>query len=182
MRHALFAALLAAAPVSAATCPEAPDHSGTLAQLVDEVRAAPDEQTARLLSNRMWQLWAEAPDRAAQDLLDAGMERRDVADFEGAAKAFDALVAYCPDYAEGYNQRAFANYLRGEHRAALPDLQRARALSPQHTGVLTGLALTLMALERRGEAVLVLREALEINPWLSERHLLPALEAGEQEL
>ena len=27
-----------------------------------------------------------------------------------------------------------------------------------------------------------LREALALNPWLSERHLLPALEEGEEEL
>lgn len=162
--------------------PRPPDHSEALAQLATEARSAPDEQTARRLSGRMWELWTDAPDAAAQDLLDAGMERREVFDLVGAIKAFDALVAYCPSYAEGYNQRAFANFLRDDHRAALTDLERARDLSPRHTGVLTGLAMTLMALDRPGEAALVLREALDLNPWLSERHLLPALEAGEQEL
>ena len=47
---------------------------------------------------------------------------------------------------------------------------------------LSGQALTFFALERMPEAALALRRALDLNPWLSERHLLPALEAGEDEL
>jgi hypothetical protein len=41
-----------------------------------------------------------------------------------------------------------------------------------HLGALTGKALTLIAMDRRDEAQDVLRAALAINPWLSERALL----------
>ena len=47
---------------------------------------------------------------------------------------------------------------------------------------MTGQALTLAALDRKAEAALVLREALEMNPWLGERALLSVLEAEEEEL
>ena len=82
----------------------------------------------------------------------------------------------------GVNQRAFIYFLREDFAAALPDLDRTLVLSPRHIGALTGRALTLSALGRNAEATLSLRQALELNPWLSERHLLPVLEEKEKEL
>lgn len=181
---ALALICLAALPAGAAAgaCPDPPDHSEALTGLIEAVRAAPDERSARMISNQMWEIWADAPDKHAQDLLDEGMTRRAAHDLAGAVKAFDALIAYCPDYAEGYNQRAFVNFIRQDYEAALPDLDRAVNLSPRHIAALTGKALTLAALKRNGEAVLVLRDALKMNPWLVERRLLPVLEATEDEL
>lgn len=180
--HLIFLLGLAAGAARAETCPPPPDRSDELTGLIDAVRQAPDQRSARLISNQMWNIWADAPDRRAQELLDEGMIRREVRDFAGAVDAFDALIAYCPDYAEGYNQRAFVNFIRQDYEAALPDLERAVALSPRHIAALTGKALTLFALDRKGEAALALRRALEMNPWIAERHLLPLLEAPERKL
>lgn len=175
-------ALLAAGPAFATGCPEPPDHSAALSALITEAREAPDDLAGRAVSNKMWKLWADAPDTRAQDLLDETMSRRDSYDYEGAMKAADALVDYCPDYAEGYNQRAFIHFLQQDYEAALPDLQRTVALSPRHVAALAGQALTYAALGRNAEAALSLRAALDLNPWLSERHLLPQLEQNEQDL
>ena len=184
MKRLLFASVLGllAAPAWAETCPAAPDHTDALAQLVNAAKDAPDEMSGRALSDEMWKLWAEAPDQRAQELLDEGMSRRSSYDYDGAMAAFEALVTYCPDYAEGYNQRAFINFLREDYEAALPDLDRTLEITPDHVAALTGKALTLSALDRKGEAALALRAALAKNPWLSERHLLPVLEAAEEEL
>lgn len=181
MKHLLIA-LLMTTPTLAQACPDAPDHGVALNGLIAAARAAPDEHAARLISNEMWKYWADAPDASAQEFLDEGMSRREAYDLDGAIKALDALIGYCPDYAEGYNQRAFVNFIRQDYAAALPDLERALELSPRHIAAMTGQALTLVALERPGEAVLALRRALDLNPWLVERHLLPALEALEEDL
>lgn len=173
--------VLAAFPARA-ECPQPPDHADALTDLIDRVQAAPDERSAKIISNEMWEIWADAPDARAQELLDEGMVRREAYDFAGAVDAFDALIDYCPEYAEGYNQRAFVNFIRQDYEEALPDLERAVELSPRHIAALTGQALTLAALERKAEAALVLREALEMNPWLSERALLPVLEYEEEEI
>lgn len=181
MRHLLIACVLAG-PVGAETCPEAPDHAEALSRLIDAAQAAPDEAAGRALSDEMWALWAEAPDAKAQGLLDDAMARRESYDYDAAMAAAEALVAYCPDYAEGYNQRAFIHFLREEFEAALPDLERTLELQPRHVAARTGQALTLHALGRNGEAALALRAALALNPWLGERHLLPVLEQSEEEL
>ena len=166
----------------AEVCPASPDHTDAMTQLISAAQAAPDETSARQISDDMWALWAEAPDSHAQELLDEGMARREMYDYNGALIALDALVDYCPAYAEGYNQRAFVNFLRQDFEAALPDLEKTLELSPYHIAALTGQALTLAALDRNGEAALALRRALKMNPWLSERHLLTQLEKSEEEL
>lgn len=140
--------------------------------LLAEVQAAPTEGDARPISNRMWEQWTKAPDDHAQELLDEGMQRRGVFDLAGAIIAFDALVLYCPDYAEGYNQRAYANFIRGDYAAAIPDLERTIDINPRHVAAIAGLGLTLISLGRVGEGQDAIREALTLNPWLSERQFL----------
>jgi tetratricopeptide (TPR) repeat protein len=161
-----------AAPALAQDCAPVPDISADLDALIDEARAAPTERFARPIVARMWELWTLAPDARAQDLLDSGVARLRVADYPAAVAAFDALVAYCPDYAEGYNQRAFANFLQGELRLALSDLDLALERSPRHVGALSGKALTLFGLGELQAGQETLRTALDLNPWLAERALL----------
>ncbi|GGF83206.1 Tetratricopeptide repeat-containing protein [Mameliella alba] len=174
MRLALALTCLAA-PVLADGCPTAPDHSEEMDPLYEALLAAPDETTARLITNRMWGYWDNAPDEASQAMLDEAMRARARYDFLRALDRLDTLVGYCPFYAEGYNQRAFVNFLREDFAAALPDLDRALELNPRHIGALSGKAVTLFALGREEEAQVALRAALAINPWLAERALLKPL-------
>lgn len=171
MRIALIIAVMAGT-AAVADCPAPPDHDVGIARVIEEMRVARSEAEARALSPKLWALWTDAPDEPAQALLDDGMNRQLAYDFLGALEYFDRLVAYCPGYAEGYNQRAFVNFLRQDYAAALPDLDRALELSPTHLGALTGRAMTLMALGRQDEAQQDLRVAVGLNPWLPERQLL----------
>ncbi|MCW1955829.1 MAG: hypothetical protein KIH71_007920 [Roseobacter sp.] len=181
MRYFLICLLLAT-PLHAQGCPEAPDHSVALAELVEAVRAAKNEMHAAPLNAQMWELWTDAPDETAQEILNRGMRKRGSYDLLGARADFDRLVEYCPEYAEGYNQRAFINFLRNDYQPAIEDLSRALDLSPTHTGALTGRALSYYALGRMREARADLEVALGLNPWLPERHMLadPALKGAQK--
>lgn len=173
MRAVILALILSSpAAVLADTCPDVPERGARYDSLMEGVRTAPDERTARHLSNQLWAIWADAPDTRAQAMLDEGMQRRAGFDFDGAIRAFDALVDYCPDYAEGYNQRAFVNFLRGEYALALDDLDLALERDPVHIAALSGRALTLMGMGEMEDGQEQLREALELNPWLPERNML----------
>jgi len=173
MKPIILAACLAlVAPFARAECAALPDIAEPSARLILELREAENEMAAREFNAGLWELWLTAPDAEAQALLDEGIARLRVADHEGAETAFSELIAYCPDYAEGYNQRAFSAYLRGDYGSALEDLDSALERSPAHVGALSGKALTLMGLGRIAAGQAVLREALDLNPWLSERRLL----------
>ncbi|MEM8978645.1 MAG: hypothetical protein AAGD04_04130 [Pseudomonadota bacterium] len=173
-RHTFAAALLAfiAATPMALACPALPDTSIEQARINARIKAAASEAEARALGGALWQIWTTAPDAKAQNLLDQGMKARSSFDYASSEAILDELVAYCPEYAEAWNQRAFTRYLRQDFSTALEDLDRTLALLPTHTGALTGKALTLIGMGRAELAQEVLKEALRVNPWLSERALL----------
>ncbi len=148
------------------------DRTADLSALIEQIREAPNEGAARPLSGQMWEIWLDAPDESAQAILDQGMRQRNEFDLLGSVESFDRLIAYCPDYAEGYNQRAFSYFLGGDYPAALVDLEATLRIIPDHVGAQSGRALTLMNLGRTQEARAQMLEALDNNPWLSERALL----------
>lgn len=153
-------------------CAAVQSRPAELDPLFEALQGAETEAVAQSLNTQLWQFWTTAPDQRAQEMLDRGMRRRSGYDFLGALSDFDALIAYCPTYAEGWNQRAFVHFLTEDHAAALADLDQALALSPRHLGALSGQALTYLRLNRLEEARAVLSDALTLNPWLPERHLM----------
>ena len=172
----LFALSLAAGPAMAQSttniCPEPADHSAELDSLITAARDAKNEGVGRDVSGKMWEVWLRAPNDQAQEVLDRGMQRRNSYDFAGAFKDFDKLAEYCPTYAEGFNQRAYIQYLQGNYEGALVDLDAALVLLPNHVAAQSGRALTLMQLGKLDAARVQMLEALENNPWLSERALV----------
>lgn len=168
----IVAALLMVPNLALATCPPLPERSARYDALLGLVARAETEAQAAEHNNALWAIWTTAPDEVAQQILDRGMARRNSYNFLGAIEDFDALIAYCPHYAEGYNQRAFVHFLREDFDAALVDLNRALAITPDHIGAASGVALSLLQMGRETEGQLALRHALTLNPWLPERHQL----------
>ena len=156
----------------ALSCEPVADRSLETSAVLERIQKTKDPVTANNLSSELWAIWTDAPDSEAQALLDRGMEQRRTYDFAGAVETLDKLVEYCPDYAEGWNQRAFAKFLQLNYDEALEDLDRALEINPQHVAAMSGKALTLMGMGRPELAQSVLRDALELNPWLPERRYL----------
>ncbi|WP_341211509.1 hypothetical protein [uncultured Limimaricola sp.] len=166
--------LALAAPAWGRDCPAPPDHAEEIAGLLDRLAQAGDPLQAQRLMNALWELWLDAPDAEAQDLLDRAMDLREAGQGAEAMALLDQLIEDCPDYAEGWNQRAFIHYLQAAHEAALADLDAALARQPDHVGALSGRALALMGLGRDADARRALERALAHNPWLLERGLIEA--------
>lgn len=167
LRMAAFA-LLAAAPHSAAFALGAEDA------LMQRLASATNEAEGRKAEDAVWRYWLdEAPTAEVRSHIDEGMRRRDGYDFAGAEAEFDKVVALAPDYAEGYNQRAFARFLRDDLEGALSDLERTLDLKPNHFGALSGMYHVLFRMGRTEAATANLEKAVALHPWLKERSLLP---------
>ena len=164
---------------AAATCPPNRDNAAQMASILAQFQEAKTAQDAVPLTQALWNEWLIAPDAVAQDLLDRGMRLRESGAFVAARQVFNDLVAYCPNYAEGYNQRAFASFLHRDLEAALIDLNRAIAILPTHIAALSGKGLTLVGLGRQDEADAALQAALDLNPWLAERRFLSGPEGTD---
>ena len=153
-------------------CPPAPDTTERRAALMAELRVAPDAAEGNRLQDELWWLYTKAPDEPSQELLNLGMQQREGYDWLGAIATFSRLIDYCPDYAEGWNQRAFVEFLREDYDAALEDLDVALRLAPDHIPARAGLAVTLLHKGEIDAGQAVLRDALALNPWLPERGML----------
>lgn len=164
--------------LGAQTCPANVPIDPILDRIHRQLAIAPTAEIAQTLTQALWDQWLVAPDPLAQDMLDTGMRLRIEGDLATSEKALDQLVVYCPDYAEGHNQRAFIRYLRGNFKGALPDLERALELRPRHLGAISGKGLTHMALGQSELAKTEFQKTVNLNPWSPDRRFLE--QAGEE--
>jgi tetratricopeptide (TPR) repeat protein len=176
----LFVILLTlfAQPVAAA-CPDLPDRSQERSGLLEQLKAADSYSKGAASIAGMWMFWRTAPDEVAQELLDNGVASIRISDLIRAEDVLTRLVKYCPDYAEGHNQLAFAYFLQGKYDRAQASLDRTLELEPAHFGALSGKALVYMRQGREDIAQVFLRRAVAINPWLNERSLLRPAPGGD---
>lgn len=141
--------------------------------LFEALKSAKTEAEARLVEDRIWWFWlGEAPDTETRHLVDEAMRKRDGYDFEGARLLLNDAIERAPDYAEVWNQRAFILFLQDKLDEALEDADRALELEPRHFGALSGKAHILMRQGRIELGQQALRQAIEIYPFIKERHML----------
>ncbi len=161
--------IIAVTPVLAET---AQDQQEDL--LFKKLASATNETEARKVEFQIWEHWtAEAPSDEIRDKLTRGMEKRREFDLAWAEDLFDEVVREAPEYPEGWNQRGFARFLRGNLEGSLNDLERAIELEPRHFGSLSGMYHVLRLLNRHEAALRSLHKAVTIHPWLKERNDLP---------
>jgi len=140
--------------------------------LFAELKSAPSETAALQVESRIWSYWTTGPNSEASQLLADAMGRRRSFDYAGALAALDMLVESEPEWSEAWNQRAFVQFLREEYTASLADIERTLELEPKHFGALAGKADILFRLGDKDAGQKVLREAVDIHPWLGMRVLL----------
>lgn len=149
----------------------------TLDALFAALAKAGNDDVAREIVPEIWRTWSLSG-RAEIDtwMMQAGvaMAQRHIA---LAGNLLDDVIALAPDFAEGWNQRATLRWMIGDHAGSQADIDKALALEPRHFGALAGRAMMLIEAERFKEALAVYRQALAVNPFLSERHqVIPMLE------
>ena len=155
-----------------AQCPKNPAISEELDEAYRSLKFAKFPRDAQVATDVLWSLWTRAPDNRAQRLLNRGMMNLRLGDLAAAEGFLSVLIKYCPDYAEGYNQRAFALYLAGNFQGALPDLVHTLSIQPRHLGALSGKGLTHFALGQSELAAIEFRKELALNPFAADRDLI----------
>jgi Tfp pilus assembly protein PilF len=168
-----FAAVFAAFLAGPALAEEPAAQSTERERLFEALKNAPTEKAGRAAERAVWEYWmAAGPTGAVRDKLRTAMDALSGRDFDRAMTLLDEVVAAAPEYAEGWNQRAFAHFLLGSLDDSLEDLDRTLELEPKHFGALSGKAIVLMRQGRVRLGQKALRKAVAIHPWLKERSLL----------
>ncbi|MBX0291646.1 hypothetical protein K3G63_14440 [Hymenobacter sp. HSC-4F20] len=135
---------------------------------LDDLFARLQEATApteiEALQDGIWQIWLTAGHPVLDKHLETGMRALAAGDYTLAIQQFTLLTEVSPDYAEGWNKRATAYYLRGEYNASLRDVRETLRLEPRHFGALSGWATMLRMLGDDRGAFRVLSRLEKICP------------------
>lgn len=136
----------------------------TLDDLFARLREATAPSEIEALQEGIWQIWLTTGDNVLDKHLEAGMRYLAADNYTLAISEFSAIIARNPLYAEGWNKRATAYYLRGEYRASLDDVRQALLLEPRHFGALSGRATMLLHLGDVAGAMRTLRQMERLCP------------------
>lgn len=143
----------------------AAEREKALSDLYAYLATADDEKQAATVSNSIEKLWVTSGSDTISLLMQRAMAAANGKNPELAIKLLDAVVALAPDYAEGWNRRAYVHYTRNEVEQALGDLRRTLALDPNHFKALDGLIHILKDIGRKKEALQAARRLLDVNPF-----------------
>ena len=136
----------------------------SLDELFAQLRVATAPAEIEALRNGIWQLWLTTGEQALDKQLEAGMRALAAEEYTRAIACFTELITARPDWAEGWNKRATAYFMRGEYRASLTDIEETLRREPRHFGALSGWAMILRQLGHHRGALHVLRRLEALCP------------------
>lgn len=123
----------------------------------------PDPTVNAMAEHALWSIWFRGGSPEANAHLIRGSETLHEGDPLRAIEHFTAAICVCPQFAEAYNQRAIAFYLRERFGESLNDGRRAVELMPCHFGAWAGMGHCLAHRGELGAALNCYRRALAIN-------------------
>ena len=145
--------------------PDSPaERDKLLSNLYAQLATAEDEAHSRPLIVSIERLWLYYGSDTVGVLMDRSLKAIADKNPELALKLLDEVVAIAPDYAEGWNRRAYVYYGQGDFERALGDLRRVMALEPNHFKALEGLGQIFKELGQKKAALEAYRKLLSINP------------------
>lgn len=146
--------------------------------LFDRLKATKSGNEAEAIQQTIWAVWMESRNAEVNLLMLEGIDAMTQSEHKRALEAFDAMVKADPQFAEGWNKRATVEFLMGDFKASVADIQKTLSLEPRHWGALSGLGQIYAALGDDEAALRAFKGALEINPHLaSTRVKVKELEA-----
>ncbi|MBF9239075.1 tetratricopeptide repeat protein [Hymenobacter sp. BT683] len=154
-----------------------------LDELFARLRLATAPAEIEVLQDGIWQLWLTTDNVAIDKAMEEGLRALQAEDYTRAIEYFTRIIQVNPSFAEAWNKRATAHYLRGEYRASLDDIRETLHREPRHFGALWGQAGMLRQLGDYARALRVLNRLSVICPHLPglQKQLLEVREQLEED-
>jgi tetratricopeptide (TPR) repeat protein len=157
-----FLAWFLAAAVAQAQTPA--EKHAAVDHLLDALKAAPDEQAAAALEERLQQTWLRAGSPAVTLLMSRGLRSMQAGQDDEAAASFSDAITLQPDVDEAWHQRALARYHAGDMSGAIHDLEETVRLEPRNFAAFRSLS---QIAEARGDwkgAYAAWLKVMELDP------------------
>ncbi len=137
-----------------------------LDELFRDLARTPPPRPANEIEHLIWALWIGHEDRELAEGIHKATKLVGQKRADEAVTALDALIAADPDWAEAWNKRATAHYLRGDDAASVADIERTLAIEPRHFGAVCGFAQIALRRGQHAAALAAFETALRIDPHL----------------
>jgi len=144
------------------------DQGRSIDFLFEALKAAPDEESAKLVENRIWALWFASGSDTADLLMSRVKTATDAKELDLAIELLDKIVAIKPDYVEAWNRRATVYFMKKDYGRSVADIAQVLSREPRHFGALTGLGTILQELGDDRHALEIYRRALAVHPRLQK--------------
>ena len=135
-----------------------------LDRLFASLHKTSDEQAAKGVEEKIWELWSRFDSPTAEVLLGQAVVAMGASDNAASLEILDRIVASYPTYAEAWNKRATLHFMLGNYEASLRDIDKVLDLEPRHFGALAGRGMIYQRQEKWSAALNAFREALSMNP------------------
>lgn len=155
------------------------ERSTHLDTLFAQLKAAPNEQAAYEIEQKIWVAWTTPDDPELAELISQVLAARRTANYTKAFVILDDVVQRWSDYAEGWNQRAIIHFETGSLEQSLSDIAKTLEREPRHFGALAGRALIYRQQGNQPLTVESVLAAMEHHPYVGVRGLIPGLMQGD---
>lgn len=142
----------------------ADDKAKILSDLYAHLATADTPDAAKTIQATIERLWGYSGSDTVNLLMQRASKALGAKDNDQALKFMDYVVQLAPDYAEGFNRRAYIHFSRNDMASAVGDLRRAIALEPNHFRALDGLAQIWRQTGNAKGALSVVKQLLEVHP------------------
>jgi tetratricopeptide (TPR) repeat protein len=142
------------------------DRTHDLEFLFGALKAAPDDETAKAVEQRIWAVWSISKSDTTNLLMNRARAAVEKKDLDLAIKLLTAVIKIKPKYVEAWNRRATLYYMKKEYGRAMDDIAEVLRREPRHFGALSGLGLILQDVGDDRLALDAYRRALAVYPRL----------------
>lgn len=127
----------------------------------------PDVTINQMAEHALWSIWFRIGSPEANEQLCRGARLLGYRKHAAAIECFDKAIAADRDFAEAYNQRALARFMRDEFEESIADCRKAVRLMPGHFGAWAGMGHCFLHLCQMDHALRAYERALAINPHMT---------------
>ena len=142
------------------------DRTRNIDFLFEALKAAPDDESAKGVENRIWALWLASGSDTADLLMTRVKLAMDGKDFELAIRLLNTIIEIRPGFTEAWNRRATLFFLKKDYSNALADIRNVLMREPRHFGALAGLGTIMEEFGDDKQALEAFRKAQAIHPRL----------------
>ncbi len=142
----------------------ADEKAKVLNDLYAHLATANDEQSAKSIADTIERLWLQSGSETINLLMERSGAALAAKNADLALRLLDYVVELAPDYAEGFNRRAYVYFSQNNLESAVGDLRRTLALEPNHFKALDGLGQIWREHGNKKGALRVVKQLLEIYP------------------